>query len=74
MSVALTRARLWRMLGAPHPMDAHRVDSALSDALGRGADVREGVLSFLEKRPPAFPGRVPDDLPPPYPWWEDPVF
>jgi len=74
VSVALTRALLWRMLGAPHPMDAHRVDSALIDALGRGADVREGVLSFLEKRPPAFPGRVPDDLPPSYPWWEDPVF
>ena len=74
VSVALTRALLWRMLGAPHPMDAHRVDSALIDALGRGADVREGVVSFLEKRPPAFPGRVPDDLPPPYPWWEDPVF
>lgn len=74
VSVTLTRALLWRMLGAPHPMDAHRVDSALIDALGRGADVREGVLSFLEKRPPDFPGRVPDDLPPAYPWWDDPVF
>ena len=74
VSVTLTRALLWRMLGAPHPMDAHRVDSALIDAVGRGADVREGVMSFLEKRPPSFPGRVPADVPAPYPWWDDPEF
>jgi enoyl-CoA hydratase/carnithine racemase len=74
VSVALTRALMWRMLGETHPMDAHRVDSALIDALGRGADVREGVLSFLEKRPPDFPGRVPGDLPPSYPWWDEPAF
>jgi enoyl-CoA hydratase/carnithine racemase len=74
VSVTLTRALLWRMLGAPHPMDAHRLDSALVDALGPGADVREGVLSFLQKRPPEFPNRVPRDLPAPYPWWEQPAF
>lgn len=74
VSVTLTRALLWRMLCAPHPMDAHRVDSALLDALGRGADVREGVTSFLEKRPPSFPDRVPADVPAPYPWWDDPLF
>jgi enoyl-CoA hydratase/carnithine racemase len=74
VSVTLTRAMLWRMLGEPHPMAAHRVDSALIDALGRGADVQEGVASFLEKRPPVFPGRVPADVPPTYPWWQDPAF
>ena len=74
VSVTLTRALLWRMLGAAHPMEAHRVDSPLIDALGRGADVREGVMSFLEKRPAAFPNRVPADLPDPYPWWDDPTF
>lgn len=74
VSVTLTRALLWRMLDEPHPMSAHRVDSALIDALGRGADVREGVRSFLEKRPPAFPNKVPADLPPTYPWWDDPTF
>jgi enoyl-CoA hydratase/carnithine racemase len=74
VSATVTRALLWRMLGEPHPMAAHRIDSALLEALGRGADVREGVTSFLEKRPPAFPNRVPADLPAPYPWWEDPDF
>ena len=74
VSVTLTRALLWRMLGADHPMEAHRVDSDLVDALGQGGDVREGVMSFLEKRPPAFPNRVPADLPPRYPWWEEPAF
>ena len=74
VSATVTRALLWRMLGEPHPMAAHRIDSALLEALGRGADVREGVASFLEKRPPRFPNRVPDDLPAPYPWWEDPDF
>ena len=74
VSVTLTRALLWRMLGEPHPMSAHRVDSALIDALGGGADVREGVMSFLQKRPPEFPDRVPADLPAAYPWWDDPEF
>jgi enoyl-CoA hydratase/carnithine racemase len=74
VSVTLTRQMLWRMLGEDHPMAAHRVDSAAIDALGRGADVREGVLSFLEKRPPLFPSRVPDDLPALTPWWDDPEF
>ena len=74
VSVTLTRALLWRMLGEPHPMSAHRVDSALIDDLGGGGDVHEGVMSFLEKRPAEFPNRVPADLPPSYPWWTDPTF
>ena len=74
VSVTLTRALLWRMLGAAHPMDAHRVDSAIMESLGNSPDVREGVASFLEKRPPAFPATVPDDVPSPYPWWDEPTF
>jgi enoyl-CoA hydratase/carnithine racemase len=74
VSVALTRALMWRMLGESHPMAAHRLDSALMDACGSSADAREGVASFLEKRPAVFPSRVPDDLPAPYPWWEEPAF
>ena len=74
VSVAVTRALMWRMLGEPHPMAAHRADSALMDQIGRGNDVREGVMSFLEKRAPEFPDRVPADLPAAYPWWTDPDF
>ena len=74
VSVAITRALLWRMLGEDHPMAAHRLDSALVDATGASPDAHEGVRSFLEKRPPAFPGQVPGDVPAPYPWWDDPAF
>ena len=74
VSVALSRQMLWRMLGADHPMAAHRVDSAAIAHLGQSADVREGVLSFLEKRPPRFGDRVSADLPPFVPWWQDPPF
>ena len=55
-------------------MEAHRLDSAFIDELGAGGEAREGVMSFLEKRPPHFPGRVPDDIPGPWPWWTDPEF
>jgi enoyl-CoA hydratase/carnithine racemase len=74
VSVTVTRALMWRMLGEPHPMAAHRLDSAIIDELGQHADVREGVRSFLEKRSPQFTDRVPADLPSPYPWWSDPSF
>jgi len=63
VSVALTRQLLWGMLGAPSPWDAHRADSAAIAHLGQGRDVAEGVTSFLEKRPPAFPDTVSDDYP-----------
>jgi hypothetical protein len=65
---------LWRMLGESHPMAAHRVDSPAIASLGRSNDVREGVMSFLEKRSPQFTDRVPDDMPDPWPWFEEPEF
>ncbi len=74
VSVALTRQMLWRMLGAHHPMEAHRVDSRGIAERGRSADSREGVVSFLEKRPPAFPVKVSDGLPDIFPDWENPKF
>ena len=74
LSVALTRQMMWRMLGAEHPMEAHRIDSRAINAMGRTADAAEGVVSFLEKRPPSFPGRVTEDLPEFYPWWDEPEY
>jgi enoyl-CoA hydratase/carnithine racemase len=74
VSVAVTRALLWRMLGAPHPMEAHRLDSAFIDELGAGPEAREGVMSFLEKRAPHFPGQVPVDIPGPWPFWTESEF
>jgi enoyl-CoA hydratase/carnithine racemase len=74
VSVAVSRQLLWRMLGADHPMEAHKIDSRAIQALGRSGDAREGVQSFLEKRPPAFAGRVSTDLPYFFPWWDDRVF
>ena len=69
VSVALTRQMLWRMAGAPSPWDAHRLDSRAIYARGRAGDAREGVVSFLEKRKPAYPDKVSTDMPDFYPWW-----
>ena len=69
VSVTLTRAMLWRMLGADHPMEAHKVDSKAIFERGRSADAVEGVTAFLQKRPAAFPMKVSTDMPPFYPWW-----
>jgi enoyl-CoA hydratase/carnithine racemase len=74
VSIALTRQLLWRMSAAPHPMYAHCIDSRSIQARGQSADAREGVEAFLEKRPAVFPDRVSSDLPPFFPWWEEPTF
>jgi enoyl-CoA hydratase/carnithine racemase len=74
ISVALTRQMLWRMLGADHPMYAHRVDSRAVYATGASSDAQEGIMSFLEKRPAHFSGRVSTDLPDIFPDWRDPEY
>ena len=69
VSVALIRQMMWKMLGADHPMEAHKVDSKGIFVRGSSADVREGVLSFLEKRPAKFPEKISKDMPSYFPWW-----
>ncbi len=76
VSIALTRQMMWRMLGAPSPIDAHRLDSRLVWSRGASADALEGVASFLEKRSAIYPDKVSTDLPHFSPWldplkWRD---
>ena len=74
VSVALTRQMLWRMLGAAHPMEAHKIDSRGVYARGQTSDAREGVTSFLEKRAPIYENKVSTDMPDFFPWWEEAKF
>jgi enoyl-CoA hydratase/carnithine racemase len=74
VSVALSRQMMWRMLGAAHPMEAHRVDSRGIAERGKTGDAREGVTSFLEKRPAVFPDLVSEGLPAIFPGWNEPTF
>jgi enoyl-CoA hydratase/carnithine racemase len=74
VSVALARQMLWRMLGAEHPMAAHRIDSRGIQMMGRSPDAYEGVASFLEKRAPHFTMRPSQDMPEFFPWWSEPDF
>jgi enoyl-CoA hydratase/carnithine racemase len=71
VSVALTRQMIWRMMGAPSPIDAHRLDSRLIWSRGSSADAKEGVTAFLEKRAAAYPDKVSTDVPHFSPWLDD---
>jgi enoyl-CoA hydratase/carnithine racemase len=71
VAVALTRQMLWRFSGAPDYRSVLAVDGPLITALGSGADVKEGVMAFLEKRKPKFPSKVSTDMPAAYPWWKE---
>ena len=71
VSVALIRQMMWRMLGADDPMEAHKVDSRGIYARGRSEDVKEGVTSFVEKRPANFKNKVSSDMPDYFPWWDE---
>lgn len=74
VSVAIARQMLWRMLGADHPMEAHKIDSRGIEATGRSPDAYEGVASFLEKRKPRFAQQVSRDMPAFFPWWTERPF
>ena len=74
LSASLIRQLLWHGLTLAHPMETHRLESALVAELSVGPEAREGVASFLETRPPRFSSRVPDDLPTSWPWWKDVMF
>ena len=74
VSVAMVRHMMWKMLGADHPMEAHKIDSRGVYYRGRSADAKEGVESFLEKRDANYPCKVSGDMPEFFPWWEERKF
>lgn len=74
VSIALTRAMLWRNPSAPHPMHAHHIDSRAIYTRSRSGDAKEGISSFLEKRAANYPDRVASDMPQFYPWWNEPDY
>jgi len=74
VSVALSRQLMWKMLGADHPMEAHKLDSSAIYAMGGSPDGHEGVASFLEKRPAEFSMKVSRDMPQGIPWPKPPEF
>ncbi|HJL61733.1 MAG TPA: crotonase/enoyl-CoA hydratase family protein [Pseudomonadales bacterium] len=69
VSVAMIRQMMWKMLGADHPIEAHKVDSRGVYYTGKSADANEGVQSFLEKRPAVFTDKVSENMPEFFPWW-----
>lgn len=71
VSIALLRQMMWRMLGADHPMEAHKIESRAIFARGSSSDAKEGVTSFLEKRPAKFQDKVSKDMPAFFPWWQE---
>ncbi|HSZ74284.1 MAG TPA: crotonase/enoyl-CoA hydratase family protein [Rhizomicrobium sp.] len=74
VSIALTRQMLWRLSAMDHPMAAHRIDSRGIFSRGASDDVKEGVMAFLEKRSAHFPQTASKDMPPYFPWWEEPEY
>jgi enoyl-CoA hydratase/carnithine racemase len=74
ISVAMARQMLWRIPSQPHPMAAHRVDSAAVPQMGSAADAAEGITAFFEKRPAEFTQGPSTDMPEVYPWWDEPPF
>lgn len=64
VSVALTKRMIWEHLGGPPPLEVAKREAKALYALGRMADAREGVTSFLEKRKPRWTLSPTKDMPP----------
>ena len=70
VATAIARRMLWQMLAQGDPVRAHEAESEALHFLGPRPDVHEGVASFLEKRPAAFPLAVSRDMPPFFERWQ----
>ena len=71
VSIAITRQMLWRSFEQTDPYEAHVIESKAIDSRGASDDAKEGVNSFLEKRPARFKNLISSDMPDFFPWWED---
>lgn len=68
VSMALNKALVWR--SPSNPEETHLIDSKCIRATSASKDAKEGVESFLQKRPAQFPGKMADlDWMGFYPWW-----
>ena len=74
ISTGLSRQMLWRMAGADHPMEAHKLESEFLHYMFQSPDFPEGVASFLEKRSPEFKMKPSIDMPDSFPWWTEPTY
>ena len=70
VSIALIRQIVYKLMGADHPMEAHRIDSRAMFYTSSSEDGKEGVASFLEKRPAEFKKSPSREMPAFYPWWK----
>ncbi|ROT39547.1 enoyl-CoA hydratase [Sodiomyces alkalinus F11] len=65
----LSKELMYRGPGSPE--EAHLLESAVFFDMIRGADSKEGIRSFREKRAPDFRASLEKDPPAAYPWWEE---
>jgi enoyl-CoA hydratase/carnithine racemase len=68
VAIAMSRQMMYRNSAQPDPMAAHKVDSLAIYYASIGSG-KEGVQSFLDKRPAQFDDKASTDMPDFYPWW-----
>lgn len=68
VSQAVMRDLMWRT--PPSAEQTHLLDSKIIYELFTSKDNKEGVQSFMEKRPVNFKGTMQNDAPSAWPWWD----
>lgn len=71
ISVAVIRQMLYRLSALDSPETSFALEAKLIASCGTNPDSLEGVVSFLERRPPQFTNVVSKDLPGFLPWIDE---